>query len=811
MKIAIVSQSHVPFIIGGAEKLWWGMQEYINKHTAHQCDLIRLPTKESNFWELLDSYYMFYNLDLASFDMIISGKYPGWMVQHHNHHIYMLHTLRSVYDCYNFSKWGNDVETKDIKIQYILDKLEDTSTSIEELFKLLFELKVAYNASCKEPFNYEGALMRKVIQFFDKKSMENIHSFSAISHTVANRKEYFPPQMHVEVIHPPSNLEGYANHSSDYFFTVSRLDYPKRIDMMVEAYLKSDTTLPLKIAGTGPLTEKLKTLSKDDPRIELLGFVSDDDLIEYYTKAYAVIFIPREEDYGLVTIEAMKCEKPILTFSDSGGVLEFVEDHVTGLVCEPNIEALTENINYIAHNQELCISMGKAAKSRVEKITWKNTIDKLLQNASEQKKISENNSIKRKRMTTASKTRISTQRSTNVPVDMDDFTQYHDAEFINNLYRGILGREPDKQEFKQNLDLLRSGKISKIDILTTLRFSQEGKAKNIRIRAGRKRYIISKLFRTPVLGYLLTLFTPQRTTQKLNQLEAELSMQLKKLKVDNQNNKIDKEKIETVVRSLAYMKEQVKQSHNSIHELVSEAKKRLPDQMFNQNDLQKLSDEEKHHFDAFYVAFEDKFRGTREDIKKRVEVYLPYIEALPFKKKKIKALDVGCGRGEWIELLSDRGYKAQGIDLNRIMVARSQELGLNAKEADVIEHLQSLGDDSLSVITGFHIIEHLPFEVLMKMYTEALRVLKPGGMVIFETPNPENLIVGASTFYTDPTHINPIPPYTAEFILKESGFTNVKVKRLHKYSDFYSVEKNDDFKNKYFYNEMDYSIIGYKI
>ena len=103
MKIAIIAPSPVPFGVGGAEKLWWGMQEYINKNTSNQCELIKIPTKENSFWDLIYSYHKFYTLDLTHFDMVISTKYPAWMIQHPNHHIYLQHCLRGLYDTYHFS------------------------------------------------------------------------------------------------------------------------------------------------------------------------------------------------------------------------------------------------------------------------------------------------------------------------------------------------------------------------------------------------------------------------------------------------------------------------------------------------------------------------------------------------------------------------------------------------------------------------------------------------------------------------------------------------------------------------------------
>lgn len=378
MKIAIVAPSPIPFTVGGAEKLWWGMLEFINKHTTHQCELIKIPTRENSFWDLIDSYYKFYTLDVSYFDMVITGKYPAWMVKHNNHHIYMLHCLRGFYDCWHFLNITDEVITNDSEILNLLNKLENySSTTIDDIFELLFRIRNNYKVD-SEIFDFPGALIRKIINFFDKKAMKNIHSFSAISHTVASRKEYFPLDSKINVIYPPSVLTNFKSNEFSYFFTVSRLDGAKRISMIVEAYLNSNSQIPLKIAGTGPLSHELNELVKYDSRIEMLGFVSDEELIEYYSNAYAVIFVPYDEDYGLITIEAMMCEKPVLTFDDTGGVVEFVEDRVTGLICKPDVNELSKNIEFISRNPELSKKMGKEAKKRVENITWENTIGKLL-------------------------------------------------------------------------------------------------------------------------------------------------------------------------------------------------------------------------------------------------------------------------------------------------------------------------------------------------------------------------------------------------------------------------------------------------
>ena len=180
----------------------------------------------------------------------------------------------------------------------------------------------------------------------------------------------------------------------------------------------------------------------------------------------------------------------------------------------------------------------------------------------------------------------------------------------------------------------------------------------------------------------------------------------------------------------------------------------------------------------FYRAFEDRYRGARELISARLQAYQPFIAPLPGICQPARAIDLGCGRGEWLELLQGAGFAAQGIDLDAGMLAACTERGLPVVQGDALAHLQSLGDASQCLVSGFHIAEHLPFDALHILVQEALRVLQPGGLLILETPNPENVEVGTSSFYLDPTHQRPIPPLLLSFLLEHHGFARVKTVRL---------------------------------
>lgn len=213
--------------------------------------------------------------------------------------------------------------------------------------------------------------------------------------------------------------------------------------------------------------------------------------------------------------------------------------------------------------------------------------------------------------------------------------------------------------------------------------------------------------------------------------------------------------------------------------------------------------------DLFYRAFEDKYRGSRESIKARLKVYLPFVQPLLKSFHKCKALDVGCGRGEWLELLSELGFDVMGVDLNDSMLQTCRELNLNVQSSDAIDYMQRLHQDSLCIVSGFHIAEHLSFEQLQQLVQESLRVLIPGGLLILETPNPENIAVGSNSFYLDPSHQRPLPSELLSFLPEYYGFDRVKVLRLQE-NPILNDNKNPELIDVLRGVSPDYAIISQK-
>jgi O-antigen chain-terminating methyltransferase len=179
--------------------------------------------------------------------------------------------------------------------------------------------------------------------------------------------------------------------------------------------------------------------------------------------------------------------------------------------------------------------------------------------------------------------------------------------------------------------------------------------------------------------------------------------------------------------------------------------------------------------DSFYKAFEDQFRGSRELIKERLSVYQPFVEPLKNFEAQCLALDLGCGRGEWLELLSEYQIDAHGIDLDEGMLSDCRKLGLRVERGNALEKLIHQADESLMLISGFHLAEHLSNADLQTLIRESHRALKPGGLLILETPNTENITVATINFYFDPSHVRPIPAKLLKFLTQYFGFARSKI------------------------------------
>ena len=215
---------------------------------------------------------------------------------------------------------------------------------------------------------------------------------------------------------------------------------------------------------------------------------------------------------------------------------------------------------------------------------------------------------------------------------------------------------------------------------------------------------------------------------------------------------------------------------------------------------------------GYYLAFENAHRGSEEEIAKRMRVYLPFFDSLEINLKTFPIMDVGCGRGEWVGMLTEeQGWQALGLDLDLKMVQLCQEKGLMAFHEDATIYLESLVDNYLGAVTAFHVVEHMHPVSLIKMLKLAYEKIKPGGIIVLETPNPENLVVGSCNFHLDLTHLKPLPPISLQFMLSYVGFKRCETLRLNPMPELKSSD-NDLTEDVLYriYGPQDYALIGYK-
>jgi glycosyltransferase involved in cell wall biosynthesis len=382
MKIAMVCPASPHGVVGGAERYWEGLVDALNAETEHEATLVKVTSAESNLAELVTSYVTFDAAVLDEFDMVISGKYPAWMVRHRNHIVHMSHTLRGLYDTYdpNAPRSARPESPQGRELVHALRTLAPGSDT-ERRVVLSLATQLIANVPAEHPdMRFPGPLARELVHWLDADALDprRIRRHYAISHTVANRDGYFPPGVKVEVAIHPTGLGGLRPGPYRSIFTASRLDGPKRIGLIVEAMQFVTGPCELRIAGTGPLERELRERAYHDDRITFLGRIDDAQLADEYANALVVPFVPYEEDLGLITLEAQLSGKPVVTCRDSGGVVEMVSDHSDGFVVDPHPEAIGAALSKFVLDRSLAERMGQRGRARAREITWRRLIRQLL-------------------------------------------------------------------------------------------------------------------------------------------------------------------------------------------------------------------------------------------------------------------------------------------------------------------------------------------------------------------------------------------------------------------------------------------------
>ena len=429
---------------------------------------------------------------------------------------------------------------------------------------------------------------------------------------------------------------------------------------------------------------------------------------------------------------------------------------------------------------------------------------------------------------------------------VNDLLKYHDRDFVRNAYRAILNRDPDEAGFRDNLNLLRSGAFNKIDILASLRYSDEGKFNGVNVSGLRFPSTIRALERVPVFGYLLQLALAfvRLPFMVRSQREFQGYIVAQQLAIADYINDVDHNRritanefhryrytannqlhaLETLVPRVGTEEEKLKHAEAKLLQLndrlasMSETVSRSREQIRNLSSggqrgdrslgAESRTSDELREWDNLYAAFEDQFRGSAEEVEERLRFYLPFLNEFT---PDSKILDLGSGRGDWLKLLSKEGFKPGGVEVNEVFAEDSRKQGLDVVHGDMMVHLGHQPDNSLDLITAFHLIEHLSSEKLFRLLDEIKRTLKPGGRVFMETPSSENLVVAACNFYADPTHHKPVNPHTLMFVLKQKGFVELGLQFLHPVdgSPFKECEGAEQL-NLWFYGPRDVAVTAQK-
>lgn len=424
-----------------------------------------------------------------------------------------------------------------------------------------------------------------------------------------------------------------------------------------------------------------------------------------------------------------------------------------------------------------------------------------------------------------------------------------DRAFVDSAYLTVLQRPADPEGLAFYVQKLRSGALSKIEVLAQLRWSPEGRERGVhvdgllapaKLHQWRRKRVLGPLiswahavFRLPTLAARFASSEAiqageiEELGQLLNRVSAQMDARVRLVEtaqatIMDKLQSFENKELELAASAEArltelqcsFAAEQVKfaayeAGANAQHEVLAadlnlqrsqvavfeaaikaQQEALATDLTWQRGQLaahgaaladidraEELAQENSRALDPLYVAFEEQFRGPRELIRERALPYIDIVRAAGAGTPEAPVLDLGCGRGDWLDVLREHSLVARGVDSNRVFLDLCRGRGLEVIDGDVLEVLRGIGDASVGAITGMHIAEHLPFEILVALLDEARRVLRVGGVLALETPNPENLWVASHWFYMDPTHRNPLPPEALRWIVEARGFADARIER----------------------------------
>ncbi len=332
-RIAIIAVQSKSGEKGGAERFYDGLASALNS-SGVKTDIINVASDESNFEAIQETYLRFYDLDLFIYDGVISTKAPAYLIRHPNHVCYLQHTMRVFYDMFEYEFPHPTKELlKQREFIHMLDSAALSYPRTKKVFVIGNEVK--------------------------KRLLEYIHIDS-------------------EVLYQSLSFDAFRNKSYEYVFMPGRLHRWKRVDLIIKAMHHVKRPLKLRIAGTGEDEARFRELARKDDRIIFHGHVSDKELVNLYSNALVVPFVPIREDFGLVTLEAFRSCKPVITCNDSGEPTYLVRDGESGFICPPDPEVIASKFEYLYDNPQIARRMGLHGAESIKHITWRQVTEKLL-------------------------------------------------------------------------------------------------------------------------------------------------------------------------------------------------------------------------------------------------------------------------------------------------------------------------------------------------------------------------------------------------------------------------------------------------
>ena len=336
MKTAIITPVvHDSQRLFGAERLFLGMVQAFKRHV--DTDWIQVPFSEASWESILQAYLSCFDVDLAQYDLVISTKSPTYLAQHRNHVCWLLHQIRVFYD-----------------------RFED------EYGKLPASALVELQSR------------RQAIQRLDNLAFRRISRIFAIGREPARRLKLYNG-FDAEVLYPPVLQQGHYCAGQEYFLLPGRLHRWKRVDLAIRALQHLPQDIPLLIAGAGEDEIHFRKLAERDSRIQFLGFVSDDEMLRLYANALAVLFVPKDEDFGYIAVEAMLSHKPVIVCKDSGEPACMVQNGTSGYVVDPDPVEIAGAMSLLLANRQLAREMGEHAYAAAPSQSWDDVVQKLLE------------------------------------------------------------------------------------------------------------------------------------------------------------------------------------------------------------------------------------------------------------------------------------------------------------------------------------------------------------------------------------------------------------------------------------------------